>query len=301
LLDISENDHVLTVPRNKHSKSLLLDDTYDFARVSTKQASTFYGICADHDHKLFNDIENDIRLSYRTFLGLAERTILYEAIESTKNSLWSFYLLKYAKFDFHFDMELAREELENMRHYAAYAWSLLGRLQSIRLRNSAREFKFVAVEFEEILPFCGTGCFCIELGFDGSRIQDFSKRQKFNYAQISITRSSEGRTLFLLSGICDERPKAAKRLLSSLLKQPRETLGDAALRAMIVHTENVYFRPSWLNSIDKPLQSEILRRYNYGTDFLVGQVKASDTLSTPLVREFSPRVAAIKHNLGKRA
>lgn len=295
---VAEDHHVYTLASNKHGLSKSLTNKSELVRVGTREASTFRGLCAKHDNKIFSDIEVfPLPFNFRTFLGLAFRAALYEALEHTKATMWLGWLSTVPKFDFPFYPEQMEHEVENMRHFSGYNWAQVKRIEKIRGRKSPRKLYFVAIEFEGKADITCTGNFCIELDFDGKVVQDFSISQLFSYAQISIIQHAPNKWSLILSGTNDQNPAATLQLLTSLLKQPRQTLADCALRAALVHVENTYFRPSWIDSLSHHQRTELVERSDYGTDFHVGEKKAVNTLCHPLEVELSHRVLRISHNL----
>ena len=298
LESIAEDHHVLTFSTNRYGRESFRNEPTSFVKASTKNASTFRGLCAKHDASLFKRIEIfPLRTNYQTAILLAHRSILFEALEHTKASIWLDWLSEVPKFDFFFDPTSYHDEAENMHFYASYNWELLRRINNVIDRKSVRKFSYVAVEFEGKPDFCATGCFCIELSFSGARLQDFSKSAKFNYAQLVAIPTSKISWVFILSALEDQNKLAARLFLESFLHQPRRMLGESALRATICHTENAYFRPSWIKSMSEKSKTELLARFDYGVDLEVGQVKEPASLSEPLDLKIGAKILNVFSNL----
>jgi hypothetical protein len=298
LREISENSHVLTFSANKYGKSDPQNRETTLTPVSIKKASTFKALCAEHDHQAFKRIETlPLDADYRTCLELGYRSTLFEAMESTRSATWMEWLSRKAKYSFHFNAEVVEPELENMKFYAGYTWELLKRLGAVSSRKTIRKFRFVAVEFLGNLNFCATGCFCIETGFTGHRIQNFSSIGAFNYAQLSIVKSSETSWFFVLSALEDQNSRAAQAFLRSLLVRKNDDLAWLALNSALCHVENIYFRPSWIASLQSNHVKEIIDRFEYGVGFLVGQTKRETVLSETSEIPIDAKVVSVRHNL----
>ena len=213
--------------------------------------------------------------------------------------MWLDWLSTVPKFEFQFNTEVMGPELDNMHFYSSYNWEQLKRLENIQKRQSTRKFCYVAIEFYGQTDFTTTGNFCIELDFDGHVIQDFSQTQLFSYAQISVIQHEPEKWCFVLSATNDQNPKSVIQLLSSLLHQERTTLTNCALRAALVHVENTYFRPSWVENLTEAQEADLVQRLDYGSDFCVGETKAADTLRRPLLKQLDHNVSSISHNIHK--
>lgn len=297
LKSISENNHVIGFSGAGYGRTSYTEESIGkFEYVPTTKASRFFGLCADHDNKIFREVETrSPSLNYRYILISALRAVIYEAVRATQNSIFLDWLFSVPSFDFPFSREILKPERDNARFHASYQWTLLDRITKISERKSIRKLLYFSALFEGKARFSTSANFCIELDLDGNTVQDFSVAGSFNYCQMVAQQFDEKHWVLLVSGIDDQNGHALVKLLKSLDKQASSTLADAALRMAVVHSENTYFRPSWINSLAESQKKEIIARFEYGIDFLVGQKKIPTALAAPF--SFSVKAKCLKRQL----
>ncbi len=288
LKEITEAGHVVGFSNGPNAKPSD-NRRQDFAKVSAKRASTFPGLCAKHDATVFSEIENKtLNPSYRNSLGLAIRCTLYEAIVHTDAGLFLNWLREVPSFEFWMDPTVYTDELEHMAHYARYNWDLVNLLQRIESKKSTRKLFFYSALIDAALPFSSTGCFCIENDIAGNQLQPFSDfGRKFSYAQLTIMPQSNGTTLLSVSSTNDRDRDSSWRFVKSYAECKAELLPNAILRTALEYTENTYFRPSWINSLNSSQKKLILERFDDRAVFEVGKEKPHASLAAPLDLEIS--------------
>lgn len=259
--------------------------------TTKKQASVFRGFCADHDSRIFYDIERKPLLcNYRSAIQTAYRAHCYETLIHSNAALFLSWMVNGAKFDFDFNPEINRAEIENMSHYSIYCWFLKRKFERIMARSSMKKFYFFCGFIDNILPFASTGSFCIETDFIGRKLQRFGSFGRFNYAQFSVLPQKEGKTFFCISAVNDENPYAAHEFVKSIRHIDPNDIGSAILRLCIVHSENTYFDPDFVKSLSSEQRNEILERFDDEDVFEVGAEKPSDALSRPISTEIAGKL-----------
>ncbi len=283
LKQIAEAGHVIGFsdgPNTKPSSS----DERELVRVSAKRASTFPGLCAEHDATSFCEIENKIlRPGYRTSLALAIRCALYEAIVHTDGALFLNWLQTVPNFDFWLDTNSFKSELEHMIHYSRYNWDLIKLIQRIERKSSARKLYFYSALIDTVLPFSATGCFCIENDIFGNQLQPFSEYgRKFSYAQLTVMPQANNTTLISISSTTDKDKASSLRFVNSYRACKPDDLPNAILRTALEYTENIYFKPTWIESLSTDEKRSLVDRFDDRAVFEAGQEKPENSLSLPL-------------------
>lgn len=281
---IAEQHHVSGFSTGPNAKTSRPHTNLHFQKIPISKASTFQGFCAEHDALVFKELEaNALSPSFEIALRLAIRSAIYEAITHSSSALFLNWLVTIPKFEFNFDRKVVLPELENMLYYSGYNWDLVRRLQKRLSGDRIHRFNFFMAKFECQLPFSCSGCFCIELDFNGKKIQKFSDfGKKFNYAQISVLPQVDGTTIFSVSALCDQDKIAAQSFIKSLSEQPRSSLADCALRAALVHSENTYFSPGFISDLSEHHRNALLKRFDDSAVAQVGLEKHPNALSEPL-------------------
>ncbi len=298
---IAENGKVLGFNSGPNRGKINLNEELQFSLIGNRQASTFPGFCSAHDITLFKDIESlPLKANYQTALKTAYRSQCYETIIHSNAALFLSWAHDVPTFDFHFNKAINEPEVSNMRWYAGYGWRLKELFEKIERRASTRKFLYFCCLFDTQLPFCGTGSFCIETDFTGNKLQHFSNvSENFNYAQVSVLPQENGTTFFSISAINDKNKKAAHQFIASLSNVPKHELASCALRSLIVHSENVYFKPSYINCLPYKHRQEILDRFDDSEVQQVGLEKIETALSYPLSFDLLSNAVKISTNITK--
>lgn len=280
---ITEKGHVAGFSNGPNTKPSLRGKI-GLELISARKASTFPGLCAEHDKQLFKEIENKVlKPNFRTSLQLAKRCAYYEAVVHSDVALFSNWLTTVPKFQFPFDTECVSAEIDNMMHYSGYTWHLLEIISKIEQRSSARKLNYYSVLIDTVLPFSATGCFCIENDLLGKKLQPFSEsNRKFSYAHFSVNPQSDGSTIFSISSTDDMDRKASFAFIDSFRNVNSTEFANALLRTALEHTENIYFRPSWIAALSETARQEIIGRFDDFVVFSVGSEKPAGSLVEPL-------------------
>lgn len=290
---LTENGHVLGFSGGPNAGPRG-ESTPELTKISARKASTFPGLCAEHDAQLFRDIENqELKPNYKTALGLARRNTLYEAVVHTDATLFLNWLQTVPTFDFQMNTAGFTAELDNMRHYAAYNWYLATLISKIETRKSARKLYFFIAKIDACLPMSATGCFCIENDLDGVKLQKFSDtKRKFSYAQISVLPQGNGTTIFSISSTNDRDMHTSRKFLESFARCGAEELSNAILRTALEYTENIYFKESWVKTLSETQRNSLCKRFDDAAYFKVGLEKPDFSLARPLDIQLEGKVVA---------
>ncbi len=280
LAAIAQDHKVYAFPTSPHG-SLVGHKEDEFKPVWIKAASTFSGFCREHDIELFSSIENQgLKNNYDSARKTAYRAHCYETLSHTNAAAISKFFEEDAILDFQCNLDFTKPETANMVHYARYCWALKETFEKVLKRASMRKFYFFSVLFDKMLPFASTGSFCIETDFNGERAQDFrSVGGKFNYAQIWIIPLKDGGTYAGISGINDRNPKALIQLLQSLKGQEPKKLANLFLKLAVVHSENTFFSPAYIQELKTDQQQFLLDYFSETTLGMVSQIRLADSLS----------------------
>lgn len=283
LKQITEAGHVVGFSNGPNAR-VSTSEELELVSISAKRASTFPGLCAQHDAEVFSDIENrSLHPNFRTALGLATRCTLYEAIVHTGAALFLNWLQAVPKFDFPMDADSFTPELNHMAHYSRYNWELVNLLQRIKNGQSTRKFLYFSALINISLPFSATGCFGIENDLLGNKLQSFSDYGgKFSYAQLTVLPQRDGTTLASISSTNDKDVEASRRFVACFQNCPASDFSNAILRTALEYTENIYFRPSWVNSLDSSKRKTLLNRFEDFKSFKAGLEKPNNSLARQL-------------------
>ncbi|PZX19310.1 hypothetical protein LY10_04089 [Planktotalea frisia] len=215
---ISESGHVLGFSDGPNATGV--HGRKKLVKLSARKASTFPGLCSEHDASVFSNIEKGpLKANYRSALSLSQRCALYEAVVHSDGALFSNWLHAVPRFNFAFDTNIMIPEFENMLHYAGYTWNLVALLSKIERRESIRKLYHLTAIVDEVLPFSGTGCFCIENDFLGRQLQAFNEtHNKFAYAQISVLPQVDGTTVVSLASTSDKNKYVSRKFINSFRK-----------------------------------------------------------------------------------
>lgn len=300
LSQISEDGFVCGFNNGPNAKRVTFEGDLGFQKIHVSRASTFPGFCGKHDNEVFKKVENrNLNRGYQDARLSAYRAHCYETVIHTNAAVFQKWLLDAAKIEFPFEPDIMVNETHNMLVYARYCWELKKTFEKIIGKKSVRKLYFHTAIIEGTLPFCGTGSFCIETDFKGRKLQRFGGNGPFNYAQLSVLPLKNGNTFFSISAVNDKNDKAAHDFVCAISEVPDMHLAEAALKACLCHTENTYFRPSFLDSLSESQLSRILFLFDDSNVMEVGKEKESNALIRPTGILFENKVLERNSNLRK--
>ena len=89
----------------------------------------------------------------------------------------------------------------------------------------------------------------------------------------------------------------AKEFIKSLKGMQNEELASCALRALIVHSENTYFKPSFIENLTPSQRAKILQRFDDRNVNGVGNEKEDNALAMPVSIEISSKPVKVSSNV----
>ncbi|MBB2749793.1 UNVERIFIED_ORG: hypothetical protein GGI57_000459 [Rhizobium aethiopicum] len=257
---IAEAGHVPTVkPRMKDITKT--DGNPEPYRIGVNDASVFPGFCSDHDTRLFKPIEGKLlTFDKDTAFLFGYRAIAYELFQKLAQikSIEAQRLMDrghpFSKQVFvqkimtAFGVGVDRSATEVKAWKAQFDARLLSRHRD--------DFRFVAVRFDEVLPFVAASAFHAEFTVEGKPLQRLGRQgnDDLEYATINVTTFG-GQTVVVIGWIgSDTGP--ARDFADSFLAVPDHLKADCLFRILVIHTENLFLRESWWNGLDPALKAE---------------------------------------------
>ncbi len=150
-----------------------------------------------------------------------------------------------------------------------------------RLLSGKRDdFHFVAVRFDTSLPIVAAGALHPEFDFQGNALQRLGRGGgDFEHITLNVTTFS-GQTVAVFGWIGgNEGPAAA--LARSFTAVGDDRKADALVRFLFIHTDNLFMRPTWWETLPNSTQIVFNTMTKSGTMMRArsGAELANDTLS----------------------
>jgi hypothetical protein len=238
--------------------------------VGVGDASTFWGFCQRHDNDTFSVLENEplvptdeqaFLLAYRPLvkeLYLKERLIEgYEMMRSSdkgKPLPRQIATQEYIRIS----TEAAASSLRDLRaEKAIYDADLMS--------NNFDAIRFVSIELAGQPDVVCAGVVQPTVSFAGERIQNLKDvgKQLKDVAFSILATPLGGRAVFSWRIDADS---VCSPLVDSLLSMPRSVIPHALVRFALSEFENVFFRPSWWESLAPPVVAALEGRFMHGVD-----------------------------------
>lgn len=132
------------------------------------------------------------------------------------------------------------------------------------LSGKRSDFHFLAVKFDCVLPIVACGAFHPEFDLQGTALQKLGKTGiDLEHVTLTIT-AFEGHTVAVLGWVGSENG-AAFSLSQSFKNVSDERKADALLRLLFVHTDNLFLRMSWWNTLSEQEQAYLKGLIKSGT------------------------------------
>jgi hypothetical protein len=238
--------------------------------IGIKDASTFWGFCQRHDTGTFSALENEpfLPTDEQAFL-LAYRPLVKE-LYLKERLIESFEIMRSSDKGKPLPYQKATQEYARISTLAAAS-----SLRDLRAEKEiydadllASEFgaiRFVSIELEGQPDMVCSGVVQPTVSFDGQRIQDLvdlGKRLK-DIAFSILATPMGGRAVFSWRSNADA---ACSPLVDSLLSMPWSLIPHALVRFALSEFENVFFRPSWWESLPSQVATALEARFMHGVD-----------------------------------
>jgi hypothetical protein len=271
LAAIAEASHVLTIKPTM--QTLIEHEGVPSPRpIGIGRASVFPGFCNAHDSATFKPIEGqDIALDQSAAFLFAYRTIAYErftkaaALKTAEiqremdrgQPFWKQVLIQESIHPYACGLEIGMRDVE--------AWK--SDYETRLVSGDRRGFVYYALRFDRLLPIVGCGAFHPEYDFTGTVLQRLGRRPfAFEHLSFSITAFA-GRTVIFFGWLGDDYGPAAK-FVASFRAIPDNRKADALIRLAFEQLENIYFTPSWWETLGSEDQNALLCAVRSGTPSL---------------------------------
>lgn len=265
---IAEKSHVLTVKPTM--KGMMEHDGESRPRlVGIGKASVFPGFCSHHDDTLFKAVEgSDVPLDAERAFLFGYRAIAYERFQKE---------CQVRAAEHQREMDCGKPfyaQAEVQKHLHGFLFGVRMGLADIERTKTAFDsmlmtgdrsgFHFLAIRFDGLLPMVGCAAFQVEQDLDGNQLQRLGHgTAPFEVITVTVT-AFQGRTVALLAWIDDGDGPAAK-LAASFAKLTDDRKADALLRLLLVHSDNLYLRPSWWDGLDEEAKDALVHDVMAGT------------------------------------
>lgn len=264
---IAEEGHVMSV---KAGIEDLLENEgrIEPKLVGVRSASTFNGFCGKHDSDMFRPVEVGVpTLTQETIFLLTFRAMAYELytkraqvrsnpIQRMLDCGKPFIVQASVQSHLHIVHQGAVRGLSNIEEWKA--------LYDLAYRSSDySQFKFYAVQFDELLPVVACGAFHPEYDFSGRRLQIIS-RGSHRFDHIAFNLTSMDNVSVAVFGWVSSNNGPSEDFIESYRRVPNEEKANAAIHLAFEHLENTYLRPSWWNSLSAKHREFALLKFRSG-------------------------------------
>lgn len=232
-------------------------------RIGVSQASTFTGFCHTHDSSTFAPIDQPISsLTAEHIFLTAYRAICRELF--TKTAVSADAVLNVARKLDKGKNEAAQREIQDFNH-----WRELGLEAGLRdLRREKSEYdhalihknydrmSYYVVTLDHASPIVCTIGFTPEVDFHGNCFQELGNlREPIDCMTCSVLKTGTG-AAFVFAWIW-EKNGACSRLVNSIDRLKLHQLPGAIVRLVFEYGENVFFSPSWWESLTDTAKNTI--------------------------------------------
>jgi hypothetical protein len=238
--------------------------------IGVNDASTFWGFCQRHDGDTFSALENEplVPTDEQAFL-LAYRPLVKE-LYLKERLIETFKMLRSSDRGKSLPRQVAIQEYVHISSQAAVS-SLRGLRAEKAAYDSdllAKEFgaiRFLSIELSGQPDIVCSGVVQPTLSFAGDPIQNLTNlgTQLKDIAFSILATPAGGRAVFSwrsdADGVCNP-------LVDSLLFMPWSAIPHSLVRFALSELENVFFRPSWWESLSPEIAAALQTRFMHGVD-----------------------------------
>lgn len=278
---LSESHHISTISSGKlyDPKSVT-----GFKLISVKSASTFPGFCNNHDNTLFKRIDTDQLIASKNNIALLLfRSFVQEAYKKMRGLALteSYQLIDH----------IAEQERKN----TSSAFDLGSRdllLQAYKTYNEVKydkvSLKFISFEFQEIFPFCYLSPINFEIK-PSFGDKDPLANVPYESCLIGLLPTTSGSKFML--GFPPSQGKYVSIFLRRLGKS-RSGIPSKLLQLGLESSENLFFKPSWINSFSAEMRRFLLDIFTH--DLSVTDVLRKDIIKLSAIQK--PEYMPVKTN-----
>lgn len=245
---ISEENHVLSV-KPVMKEMIATNGNPQPRRVGVNLASVFPGFCSYHDSELFKKIEGrTLQLEAETAFLFSYRAVAYEAFSKAAQQrfythlrdgdkgmpFWKQVQLQSLLYSMQVGIEIGLREIVDWKR----------KFDEQLLSGPQETFHFAIFRFDGILPVVACGAFHPEFDFAGARLQQLGQ-DTFPLDHIALTVTAFDGSTIAVFGWIGPVDGPARELVNSYQNVDENRKGDALLRLLFIHTDNLFLRPSW--------------------------------------------------------
>lgn len=252
---IAENGHVLGYSRDTLRHLLHVGTTME--SIGIKNASTFPGFCAAHDHDLFKEIDRSpIELNLRTAALLAYRIVCLDA-HAKRSSLRAMReITGLAIPDAPFEDAVLPPRIRNT--VLGYRDALLEKKDWECVLHDAQrhgKVRFHAIRFSPTPEILGVARICVDIDFLGRPLQDIESPERLDYLSVSVLQDADAGVVVF--AWLHTPAQIGERMIASLLRVKSEHRMDHVIRTVFAHSENLYWSPAWWRGLPLGTQEEL--------------------------------------------
>lgn len=266
LIHIAENQHVISLSANPFAKSN--KNVLNCKRTSINDASTFYGFCKYHDEVLFSCIDKDelvptpeqlfmqaYRIHCRELTGKCIQSLSYPTIDE----LAEIYGIDRRTITFPPEF---RAIMDSTFQGVVDCNETKNNLDIILKSRKFRELRTCLLRFKsQPVLACASGLHPDYLS-NGEPLQDFANFDKKLENLLFTVLPQESGGIVAFSFMAKES-SSPLRMIRDLLQQT--PLTSAILWHAVARCENIAFRPSWWNRLNKQTKGLLSEAMTYNT------------------------------------
>lgn len=239
--------------------------------IGVNSASTFTGFCGYHDNEIFEPIER------HSFQPIPEHALLLAYTSICRETFAKKYQTDGLAELMDFDRGLppvVQAEMQRVlqasklgaEHGLMRLHEYKGKLEAMLLRREYADLSFCIFLLPHYPEVLSSGSIYVEFDFDGNRLQPFPNRHDvLDSITFSVIATEKGGAVAF--AWTNETRGACSRFIDSLLRLPREQLGDRLVRFLFTYCENTFFAPVWWDQLSSTNQSDLRRRAMLGSPF----------------------------------
>ena len=248
LTAIAEAGHVLTV-KPTMKEMIKTKGNPQPRKIGVRMASVFPGFCGNHDSSLFKPIEGkSLSLNTETAFLFSYRAVAYERFSKEaehRNILnmreadrgmpfWEQAAMQSTLYDLLAGVELGKRDVNRLKN----------QFDRQSISGSHKDFHFVAIRFDCILPVVACGAFHPEFDLNGTPLQQLGQ-DSFDLDFVTLTVTTFGENTIGVFGWIGPTNGPARALVDSFLAIENSRKADAMVRLLFIHTDNLFLRESW--------------------------------------------------------
>ena len=263
---ITEKGHVIS-PKKGFREIYKNDGKTTPQLFGVKKATTFRGFCGLHDNEMFEKVEQEIiiTINNETAFILSFRAFCYEYLLK-ESAIRVYNEQKVMDKGQPFETQVTIQQYLYMQFQGLeigmkYMNKWRSKYDSIYLSKRYKDFKFYTVEFNGLLPMVASGAFNPEFDCSGQRIQYLTEETDLLDVICFNITSFMGNSILILGWLPTKNNKS-QLFVQSLMKVKNKA--NVAMYIAIEQLENIYFKPSWWDTLSKREVVEIEKRFASG-------------------------------------